>query len=81
MVDYHNKNKHEIRSAYNELLVLNFTKIIVMDLKERHYQIIFYVLDKFLEWDCFRQKEKRRINRYKNLAIEKSKKDNITLII
>lgn len=52
-----------------------------MNLKKRHYQIIFYVLDKFLEWDCFRQKEKRRINRYKNLAIEKSKKDNITLII
>ena len=81
MVDKHNKNKKEIRSAYNELLILKFEKILEMNLKKRHYQIIFYVLDKFLEWDCFRQKEKRRINRYKNLAIEKSKKDNITLII
>ena len=51
-----------------------------MNLKTRHYQIIFYVLNKILEWDCFRLKEKKRIIRYINQAKEKAKKDNITLI-
>ena len=80
MIDKHNKNKKEIRSAYSELMTLNFEKILDMNLKKRHYQIIFYVLDKLLGCDCLRLKEKKLINRYKNLAIEKRRKDNITLI-
>ena len=80
LVDHHNKNKNEKRSAYSELLIFNFNKIFEMNLKKRHYQVILYVLNTFLDWDCFRQKEKRHIIRYKNQAIEKAKKDNITLI-
>ena len=78
LVDHHNKNKKEKRSAYHELLVFNFSKIINMNLKKRHYQIIFYVLNKLLEWDCFRPKEKKLIKKYKNQAIEKVINDNIT---
>ena len=51
-----------------------------MNLKKRHYQIIFYVLNKLLEWDCFRPKEKKLISRYKNKAVEKIINENISLI-
>ena len=81
LVDHHNKNKKEKRSAYHELLVFNFSKIINMNLKKRHYQIIFYVLNKLLEWDCFRPKEKKLIKKYKNQAIEKVINDNIITLI
>ena len=76
LVDYHNKNKKEKKSVYYELLLLNFYKIFDMNLKKRHYQMIFYVLNKMLEWDCFRPKEKKLIIKYKNQAIEKLINDN-----
>ena len=78
LVDHHNKNKKEKRSAYHELLILDFSKIFGMNLKKRHYQIIFYVLNKLLEWDCFRLKERKHIISFKNRAIEKIKNDNIS---
>ena len=78
LVDHHNENKKEKRSAYHELLILGFSKILVMNLKKKHYQIIFYVLNKLLEWDCFRLKERKHIISFKNRAIEKIKNDNIS---
>ena len=78
LVDHHNKNKKEKRSAYHELLMFDFSKIFGMNLKKRHYQIIFYVLNKLLEWNCFRLKEKKLIISFKNRAIEKIKNDNIS---
>ena len=78
LVDYHNKNKEEKRSAYYELLFLSINNIFDMNLKLRHYQIIFYVLNKLLEWDCFRTKEKKFILKYKNQVIEKIINDNIS---
>ena len=78
LVDYHNKNKNEKRSVYYELLILPFHKIFDMNLKKRHYQIIFYVLNKLLEWNCFRPKEKKLIIKYKNQVIEKEINCNIS---
>ena len=49
-----------------------------MNLKKRHYQIIFYVLNKLLEWNCFRPKEKKLIIKYKNQVIEKEINGNIS---
>ena len=80
MTDKHNKNKNEKRNTYKEFFLFDFNAIFDMNLKERHYKILFHVLNKFLEWDCLRQKEKKFIIRYKNQAIEKGRKDNIILL-
>ena len=79
LIDHHNKNDEEKINTYKEFLIYNFDRIFDMDLKIRHYQLIFYVLNELLKWDCLQQKEKERIIKYKNQAIEKDKKDNIKL--
>ena len=74
LIDHHNKNDEEKINTYKEFLIYNFDRIFDMDLKNRHYQLIFYVLNELLKWDCLQQKEKERIIKYKNQAIEKAKK-------
>ena len=79
LVDNHNKNKLEKINTYHEFLLFRFDLILDMNLKKRHYQIIFYVLNKFLEWKCLNKKEKKRIIAYKNQVIEKENKDILFL--
>ena len=79
MVDKHNRNKIEKINDYQEFLLFNFDLILDMNLKKRHYQIIFYVFNKFLEWNCINKKQKQRIIECKNQVIKKGKKDEIFL--
>jgi len=71
---------YKVDNKKTNIKLFNFSKIFDMNLKKRHYQIIFYVLNKLLEWDCFRPKEKKLISRYKNKAVEKIINENISLI-
>ena len=80
LVDKHNKTKNERRNTYKEYLLFISDKLFDMNLKKRHYQIIFHVFNKLLEWNCLRQKDKKRIFEYKIKTIEKGIKDNIILI-
>jgi len=81
LVDNHNKNKREKINTYHEFRLFRFDLILYMNLKKRHYQIIFYVLNKFLEWNFLNKKEKLLIISLKNQIIEKKKKDNVIFAI
>ena len=66
--------------TYNEFSVLDIKKIFKTILDERHYKLIFYVLDKLLEWNCLEPSQRTNIINFKNKVIDKRNKDNNTNI-
>ena len=80
MVDKNNKTEEEKKKTYDEYAKFNINAIFGIKLSKKQYQIIFHVLNKFLEWDCLDKKEKKNIISYKNKVAEKVKRENITLI-
>ena len=80
LVDKNNKTEEEKKKTYDEYVKFNINAIFGIKLSKKQCQIIFHVLNKFLEWDFLNQKEKENIIAYKNKVVEKVKKENITLI-
>ena len=66
--------------TYNEFSVLDIKKIFKTILDDRHYKLIFYVLDKLLEWNCLEPSQRTNIINFKNKVIDKRNKDNNTNI-
>ena len=66
--------------TYNEFSVLDLKKIFKTILDDRHYKLIFYVLDKLLEWNCLEPSQRTNIINFKNKVIDKRNKDNNTNI-
>ena len=62
--------------TYNEFRVLDIKKIFKTILDDRHYKLIFYVLDKLLEWNCLEPSQRTNIINFKNKVIDKRNKDN-----
>lgn len=79
LVDKHNKTENEKKKSYHEFLQFNRNIIFGMNLDKKQFQIIFYILNKFLEWDCIKHEEKNNIINFKNKVIEKCRNENITL--
>ena len=84
LVDKNNKTEKEKKKTYdeyNEYLTYYSNTIFGLKLNKKHFQIIFDAINKFLEWDCVNNKQKKKIQAYKNRVIEKMKRDNISLSI
>ena len=78
LVDKHNKTEKERKKIYHEYSSFYRDIIFGMKLDKKHFEIIFYVLNKFLEWDCVGHHEKDNIINYKNKVAEKCRNENIT---
>ena len=55
----------------------NPIKEIKVKLDKKHYQILFYIYDKMLEWNCWNKEQRDYIIAQKNKAISLGNKDNI----
>ena len=80
LIEHTSINDDDKIRTYSEFSVLSINKIFVMILDDRHYKLIFYVLDKLLEWNCLEQSQRINIINFKNKVIDKRNKDNSTNI-
>ena len=46
---------------------------------QKHYELLFYIFDKVLEFDFLDEHQKENIRRLRNRAIEKRNRDKINL--
>ena len=80
LIEYTVVNDDDKIRTYNEFSVLDIKKIFKTILDDRHYKLIFYVLDKLLEWNCLEPSQRTNIINFKNKVIDKRNKDNNTNI-
>ena len=80
LIEHTSINDDDKIRTYSEFSVLSINKIFIMILDDRHYKLIFYVLDKLLEWNCLEQSQRINIINFKNKVIDKRNKDNSTNI-
>ena len=80
LIEHTSKNDDDKIRTYSEFSVLSINKIFIMILDDRHYKLIFCVLDKLLEWNCLEQSQRTNIINFKNKVIDKRNKDNSTNI-
>ena len=72
-------NKNDIEKQMTMFFFINFVYLEVFNnkLDDRHYQTIFQVFDKVLEWNCWTNEEREFIINQKNAALESKKKSNL----
>lgn len=66
--------------TYEEFRIIYHRNIFRMPLDNRHYQLMFYVWDKLLEFNNLNQQQRDYINDLKNQARTKMKRDNVNFI-
>ena len=69
LVDKHNINDYEKNMVMNEMKIPEPRKRINQKLDNRHYEILFYVYDKMLEWNCWNKQQREYIIGQKNYVI------------
>ena len=68
----------EKKMIVNELTIKDSRKNLnSMNLDKRHYQILFFIYDKILEWKCLNQQQREYVVDLRNKLIERKNKDNI----
>ena len=77
LVDKFSKNDKEKFMIISEMKIPNPIKEIKVKLDKKHYQILFYIYDKMLEWNCWNKEQRDYIIAQKNKAISLGNKDNI----
>ena len=80
LVDKNTKTEKEKDITYEEFGLIYQREIFGMSLDNRHYQLMFYVWDKLLEFNNLNQQQRNYINDLKNKARIKMKRDNINFI-
>ena len=79
LVDKSSNNEKEKNNIYDELFFLGHTNYLRNDykLEKRHYQILFFIYDKMLEWSELSKEKHDYIENLRNKTLEKKIKDNI----
>ena len=82
LVDKSSNNEKEKNNIYDELFFLGHTNYLRNDykLEKRHYQILFFIYDKMLEWSELSKEKHDYIENLRNKTLEKKIKDNTILI-
>ena len=78
LVDKSSNNEKEKNNIYDELFFLGHTNYFRNDykLEKRHYQILFFIYDKMLEWSELSKEKHDYIERLRNKTLEKKIKDS-----
>ena len=78
LVDKSSNNEKEKNNIYDELFFLGHTNYLRNDykLEKRHYQILFFIYDKMLEWSELSKEKNNYIENLRNKTLEKKIKDN-----
>ena len=78
LVDKSSNNEKEKNNIYDELFFLGHTNYLRNDykLEKRHYQILFFIYDKMLEWSELSKEKHDYIERLRNKTLEKKIKDS-----
>ena len=78
LVDKSSNNEKEKNNIYDELFFLGHTNYLRNDykLEKRHYQILFFIYDKMLEWSELSKEKHHYIENLRNKTLEKKIKDN-----
>ena len=78
LVDKSSNNEKEKNNIYDELFFLGHTNYLRNDykLEKRHYQILFFIYDKMLEWSELSKEKHDYIENLRNKTLEKKIKDN-----
>ena len=71
LVDKKSKDDKEKNMIINEMKIGDPRKSLTMKLDDKHYQILFYIYDKMLEWNCWDKKQRNYIIEQKNKFIKK----------
>ena len=77
LVDKCNQTEKEKLFVLSEMKHTEQNKYFKKNLNHKHYEIMLYVYNKTLEWDCLSNQQRQFITNLKNKAIEKMKRDNI----
>ena len=78
LVDKSSNNEKEKNNIYDELFFLGHTNYLRNDykLEKRHYQILFFIYDKMLEWSELSKEKHDYIENLRNKKKKKKIKDN-----
>lgn len=78
LVDKSSNNEKEKNNIYDELFFLGHTNYLRNDykLEKRHYQILFFIYDKMLEWSELSKEKHGYIENLRNKTLEKKIKDS-----
>ena len=78
LVDKSSNKEKEKNNIYDELFFLGHTNYLRNDykLEKRHYQILFFIYDKMLEWSELSKEKHDYIENLRNKTLEKKIKDN-----
>lgn len=78
LVDKSSNNEKEKNNIYDELFFLGHTNYLRNDykLEKRHYQILFFIYDKMLEWSELSKEKHDYIENLRNKTLEKKIKDS-----
>ena len=77
LVEKNNKNDIEKQMKMFFFKKPGYLEVFNNKLDDRHYQTIFQVFDKVLEWNCWTNEEREFIINQKNVALESKKKSNL----
>ena len=77
LVEKNNKNDIEKQMTMFFFKKPGYLEVFNNKLDDRHYQTIFQVFDKVLEWNCWTNEEREFIINQKNAALESKKKSNL----
>ena len=61
MVDKNSQYNQEKKMIINEMNIPDPRKKLDMKLEKRHYQILYYIYDKMLSWNCWTENERNYI--------------------
>ena len=76
LVDKNNANDIEKNIVFNFIKKFYNEKKLQRPFDNRHYQLLFYVFDKMLEWNCLNNEQKDYILKQKNIVIKKKNSSN-----
>ena len=77
LIDKNNKDDKDKLITYDEASFFWKQQSFNMKLDNRHFELMFYVFDKMLQWNILNQKQKEHIIHWKNNTIQKRNEYNI----
>ena len=82
LVERVEKNKIEQNMAYKEIISINLDDLYnKTKIEQKHYQMIFYIFDKALQFKFLQKKQKAHLFKIKNEILKKNFKQNVSLFL
>ena len=76
LVDKYSIDDKEKNIAFNFIKGVDVQNRLQMPLDNRHYQILFHIYDKILEWKCLNNEQREIILNKKNIVIKRKNNPN-----